>query len=116
MAEIKLNNPVWLGSEVGLVTKTATISSTSGATTTENGRTIVKSGTLITDPDLGKCLLFNDADVTDGAVVKAVMIGGRYIDSKLPVSVSASATDLAAKGLFAIEFADTVVAYGEVND
>lgn len=110
-----LNRPNWLGSEVGAVKKTATVSSASGATVTENGRTIIKSGTLITDTALGKVLLYNDADVTDGAVVKAVLYAGYYIDSKLPASVASSATDLAGHGLFAIEYADTVVAYGEVN-
>ena len=110
-----LNRPNWLGSEVGMVLKTATISSTSGATVTENGRTIIKSGTLITDTALGKGLLFNDADVTDGAVVKSIMLRGSYIDSKLPNSVMASATDLADQGLYAIEYAPTNVAYGEVN-
>ena len=101
MTEVR---PNWLGSEVGMVLKTTTVSSTSGATTTENGRTILKSGTLITDPVLGKGLLYNDADVTDGAVVKSIMIRGSYIDSKLPVSVSASATSLAEQGLYAIEY------------
>lgn len=110
-----LNRPNWLGSEVGMVLKTATISSTSGATVNENGRTIIKSGTLITDTALGKGLLFNDADVTDGAVIKSIMIRGSYIDSKLPATVAASATDLAEKGLYAIEYAPTNVAYGEVN-
>ena len=110
------NRPNWLGSEVGLVTKTVTVTAASGATVTENGRTIIKSGTLITDASLGKGLLFNDADVTDGSAVKSLMIGGRYIDSKLPVSVSESASDLAAKGLYAVDFADTVISYGEVTD
>ena len=110
-----LNRPNWLGSEVGLVLKTATVSSSSGTTVTENGRTILKSGTLITDTALGKGLLFNDADVTDGARVKSIMIRGSYIDSKLPASVALSASDLAENGLYAIEYADTVVAYGEVE-
>lgn len=114
MSEVILNRPNWLGSEVGLLLKTATVSASSGATVVENGRTIIKSGTLITDTNLGKGLLFNDADVTDGAVVKSIMIGGRYIDSKLPASVSASATELAEKGLYAIKYPETVVAYGEV--
>lgn len=114
MAEITLNRPNWLGSEVGMVLKTATISSTSGVTVVENGRQVIKAGTLITDANLGKGLLFNDADVTDGAVVKSIMIRGSYIDSKLPVSVSASAEELAGKGLYAIEYAPTNVAYGEV--
>lgn len=112
MAEVILNRPNWLGSAVGLVRKTTTVSSSSGATVTENGRTIIKSGTVITDPTLGKGLLWNDADVTDGAVVKSIMIRGSYIDSKLP----ATAGDLSAQGLYAIEYADTVIAYGEVTD
>ena len=115
MAEITLNRPNWLGSEVGMVLKTATISSSSSVPVMENGRQIIKSGTLITDANLGKGLLFNDADVTDGAVVKSIMIRGSYIDSKLPVSVSASAEELAGKGLYAIEYATTNVAYGEVD-
>ena len=84
-----LNRPNWLGSEVGMVLKTITVSASSGAHTTENGRTIIKSGTLINDSALGKVLLYNDADVTDGAVVKSALFAGYYIDSKLPVSVSA---------------------------
>jgi hypothetical protein len=112
MAEVILNRPNWLGSEVGLVLKTVTVSSTSGATVTENGRTILKSGTVITDTALGKGLLWNDADVTDGAVVKSIMIRGSYIDAKLP----ATAGDLAAQGLYAIGYADTKVAYGEVTE
>ncbi len=108
MAEVR---PNWLGSEVGMVLKTVTVSSTSGATTTENGRTILKSGTLITDTTLGKGLLYNDADVTDGAVVKSIMIRGTYIDSKLPASVSASASDLASQGLYAIEYPETNYQY-----
>lgn len=111
MAEVILNRPNWLGSEVGLVLKTVTVSSTSGATVTENGRTILKSGTVITDTALGKGLLWNDADVTDGAVVKSIMIRGSYIDAKLP----ATAGDLSTQGLYAIEYADTKVAYGEVT-
>lgn len=116
MAEITLNRPNWLGSEVGMVLKTATISSTSGTPVLENGRQVIKAGTLITDTNLGKGLLFNDADVTDGAVVKSIMIRGSYINSKLPSSVSASATDLASQGLYAIEYAPTNVAYGEVTE
>ena len=43
----------WLGSEVGLVKKTVTVPTTA-TSVTENGRKIVKSGTLITDAVLGK--------------------------------------------------------------
>ena len=115
MAEITLNRPTWLGSEVGMVLKTTTVSDASGATVTENGRKILKSGTLVTDANLGQGLLYNDADVTDGAVVKSIMIRGSYIDAKLPESITASAEALAKQGLYAIKYADTVVAYGEVT-
>ena len=111
MAEQTLNRPNWLGSEVGMVLKTVTVSNTSGVTTTEGGRAILKSGTLITDPTLGKGLLYNDADVTDGAVVKSILIRGSYIDSKLPTSVSTSEQELATQGLYAIEYPENVFQY-----
>ena len=65
----------------------------------------MKAGSLVTDTALGKVLLWNDVDVTDGDRVVSVMFAGYYIDSKLPASVSASATDLAEHGLFAIKLA-----------
>lgn len=117
MAEITLNRPNWLGSEVGMVLKTTTVSASSGTPVNENGRQILKSGTLINDANLGQGLLYNDADVTDGGVVKSIMIGGYYINEKLPTSISSdSATALAAKGLYAIKYADTVMAYVEVTE
>ena len=91
----------WLGSEVGLVKKTVTVPASATAVT-ENGRKIVKSGTLITDATLGKGLLFNDVDITDGARVASMVIRGSYIDANLPASVASSATELSAQGLYAI--------------
>ena len=105
----------WLGSEVGMVLKTVTVP-TSATAVTENGRKIVKSGTLINDANIGKGLLFNDVDITDGARVASIMIRGSYVDAKLPTSVSSSASDLAAQGLYAVKYADTVVSYGEVTE
>lgn len=104
MAVFNPTDHSWVGSEVGLVLKTATIASTSveaGA----DGRKVMKAGSLVTDTALGKVLLWNDVDVTDGDRVVSVMFAGYYIDSKLPTSVSASATDLAGHGLFAIKLA-----------
>ena len=97
-------NHSWVGSEVGLVLKTATIAST-GVVAGEDGKKVMKAGSLVTDTALGKVLLWNDVDVTDGDRVASVMFAGYYIDSKLPASVSASATDLAGHGLFAIKLA-----------
>lgn len=116
MIETIKNRPNWLGSEVGMVLKTVTVSSTSGTTVTENGRSILRSGTLINDLTLGKGLLYNDADVTDGAVVKSIMIRGSYIDAKLPASVATQADTLAEQGLYAIAYPATTIAYGEVSD
>ena len=58
---------------------------------------------------------FNDVDVTDSARVASFMVAGYYVDEFLPVSVSASATDLASRGLHAVKYDQTKVAYGEVN-
>lgn len=116
MAEITLNRPNWLGSAVGVVRKTVTVSSSSGTYATENGRKILKSGTLINDTTLGYGLLWNDADVTDGSVVKSMMIRGSYIDGKLPASVATNKATLANQGLYAIAEPTTTVAYGEVTD
>ena len=105
----------WLGSEVGMVLKTATIPTTA-TSVTENGRKIVKSGTLINDTDLGMGLLYNDVDVTDGARVASIMIAGFYIDENLPASVAESATTLAGRGLHAVKYAPTNVTFGEVEE
>ena len=104
----------WLGSEVGMVLKTATIP-TSATSVTENGRKIVKSGTLINDANLGKGLLYNDVDITEGARVASIMIAGFYIDANLPASVADSATELAARGLHAVSYGSERVSFGEVN-
>ena len=115
MAEITLNRPNWLGSEVGMVLKTVTVSATSGTPVTENGRKILKSGTLINDTTLGYGLLYNDADITDGSAVKSIMIRGSYIDSALPTSVSTNKVTLANQGLYAVSYPNTVIAYGVVT-
>lgn len=105
----------WLGSEVGMVLKTTTIKSTETNAETVNGKKIVKSGSLITDENLGKGLLFNDVDITDGDRVASIMIRGTYIDANLPKSLTTSAEELAKQGLYAIKYADTTVSYGEVG-
>ena len=122
MAEITLNRPNWLGSEVGLVRKTVTVTQSSGTYVTEtdadgNSHLILKSGTLINDTTLGYGLLCNDADVTDSqGKIASIMIRGTYIDKALPTSVSTYATSLAERGLYAIEYPETKIAYGEVTD
>lgn len=117
MAEIVLNRPNWLGSEVGLVRKTVTVTSASGSPVTENGRKILKSGTLIEDTNIGKGLLWNDADVTeDGGKIASIMIRGTYIDANLPTTLAASAEELAQQGLYSIKYGATKITYGEVTE
>jgi hypothetical protein len=101
MAVFNPTDHSWVGSEVGLVLKTATVAS-STAVAGADGRKVMKAGTLITDTKLGKVLLWNDIDVTDGDRVCSVMYAGYYIDSKLPASVASSKDDMAGHGLFAI--------------
>lgn len=109
----------WLGSEVGMVLKTTTVTTntfTSSEAVTENGRTIVKSGTLITDAKLGKGLLFNDVDVTDGGRVASIMIRGSYINENLPKSLETTVVEeLAKQGLYNTTYGDTTIAYGKVG-
>lgn len=103
--DVIVSRPNFLGSEVGLVLKTVTVP-TSATTVEENGRKIVKAGSYFATPYKG--LLFEDIDITDGARVGSLMIGGRYIDAKLPASVATHATDLAAQGLYAIAEGEVV--------
>ena len=102
MAVFNPTDHSWVGSEVGLVLKTITITSAS-VTAGTDGRKVKKAGSLVTDSQLGKVLLWNDVDVTEGDRVVSAMFAGYYIDSKLPASVASSATDLASHGLFAIK-------------
>lgn len=100
-----LNRPNWLGSEVGRVVKTITVPATY-AHVVEDGRMIVKSGTVFTTPYLG--ILYDDIDITDGAKEASLMIRGSYIDAKLPASASTHASSFAAQGLYAIAEGEVV--------
>ena len=107
----------WLGSEVGRVVKTVTVPASQTGYVTENGRKIVKSGTLINNTALGYGLLVNDADITDGARVGSMMIRGTYINANLPTVLTAEQiTTLAGQGLYNITYPATNVQYGEVDD
>lgn len=102
MNEVILNKPNWLGSEVGLTLKTFTIPADFSPTVIRNGRTIVESGTIFEDDNTEqKGLVFGDYDITDGPVLACIMIGGRYIDEKLPESATAFADYFIAQGLYA---------------
>lgn len=101
MTDIILNRPNFLGSEVGLVTKTISVPADFNTYVIENGRKIVTAGTYISTPMKG--FLFVDADITDGPAVRPLMTGGYYIDAKLPATAASVASTLAAQGLYAFE-------------
>lgn len=100
MENYVLNRPNFLGSEVGLVLKTITVPASATGAVTENGRKIVKAGSIFATPYAG--LLFNDVDITDGDRIGSLMIRGSYIDAKLPATAAAKAEDFAKQGLYAI--------------
>ena len=109
MNEVILNKPNWLGSEVGLTLKTFTIPADFSPTVIKNGKTIVESGTIFVDAVTGqKGLVFGDYDITDGSVLACIMIGGRYIDEKLPASAVDFAEDFIAQGLYAYSESEVV--------
>ena len=109
MNEVILNKPNWLGSEVGLTLKTFTIPADFSPTVIKNGKTIVESGTIFVDAVTGqKGLVFGDYDITDGPVLACIMIGGRYIDEKLPASAVDFAEDFIAQGLYAYSESEVV--------
>lgn len=99
MEKVYRERPNFLGSEVGLVTKTITVP-VSATHVVEDGRTVVKAGTIFTTPYYG--LLYKDVDITDGATEGSLMVGGYYIDAKLPSTASAQVTNFAKTGLFPI--------------
>lgn len=119
MAEVILNRPNWLGSAERLVRKTIQVPANYSDYVTEvdaygNERKIVPSGSYISTPYKG--LLFNDVDITDGASEGSLVIGGYYINAKLPKTVASVATDLAEQGLHAIaEGATTRPDFGSVE-
>ena len=96
------NRPNFLGSEVGLITKTITVKKAQETgVVTENGRKIVKAGTIFDAPYAG--LLFEDVDITNGDAIAPLMIAGRYIDANLPATATAKVAVFEKQGLIAIK-------------
>lgn len=91
--------PNWLSSEVGLVQKTYQLNSAD--VTAVGGKKILKSGSVVTINSTVVGLLFGpDADVTDGDLEISVMIGGRVLENRLPVTLEqAQKTALEARGI-----------------
>ena len=103
--EYVLNRPNFLASEVGLRTITYTFSKSSSLAVEENGRKIIKGGTIYPSNDASaKGIVFHDVDVTDGDKSEALMVGGVYLADKLSAVVNSGALGVfQAQGLFAQE-------------
>lgn len=104
MAEkiITLSRPNFLASEVGLRTITYTFNSSFEGAEVENGRKLIKAGTIYPANDASaKGIVFQDVDITDGDAQEALMVGGVYLADKLSAVVAGEAkTVFQAQGLF----------------
>ena len=87
--------PNWLASEVGMITKTAYLTTSMGEAVGD--KKIVKSGSVFTGSGV-KGLVYGDADVTNGDIEFAVLVAGRVYENRLPATIS-DKTDLEASGI-----------------
>lgn len=91
--------PNWLSSEIGLTQQTREIPQSMG--TTENCKITVKNGTIFPANDATAVgIIFTDTDVTTGDMPGSVMVAGRVLINRLPVTPAAAArTALEAQGI-----------------
>lgn len=100
MAEIIVNRPNFLASEVGLRLVSTTARTGSALVTTENGRKIIKAGTVYPSNDASaQGIIFQDVDVTDGDAAAPLMVAGYYYSDKISAD-STAVEALKGKGLF----------------
>lgn len=107
----------WLASERSLRLVSYTAEDDNDQIVTENGRKIIKSGTVY--PANGATavgIVFQDVDVTDGDAPMSLMISGHVWESRLNTGVSGLDDDakeaLAANGIF-FDFNNIVPTYPE---
>lgn len=92
--------PNWLSSEVGLTQKTYLLLS-AGVSADENGKKIIKSGSVFKVNGTAVGLVFGpDADVTNGDLEYSIMIAGRVFENRLPASIAeGDKSALVARGI-----------------
>ena len=107
----------WLASERSLRLVSYTAEDGNSQIVTENGRKIIKSGTVY--PANGATavgIVFQDVDVTDGDAPMSLMISGHVWESRLNTGLSGLDDDakaaLAANGIF-FDFNNVVPEYPE---
>lgn len=95
-----LNRPNFLASEVGLRLVTYTMAKDNGQAVTENGRKIIKAGTVYPANGSGAVgIVFQDIDVTNGDALGSIMVAGHYYKDKITIAGDAE-TALSSKGLY----------------
>ena len=100
MTNVEINRPNFLASEVGLRLVSTTAKTSNAAVVTENGRKIIKAGTVYPSNDASaKGIIFQDVDVTDGAKAAPLMVGGYYYSDKITID-STAIEALKGKGLY----------------
>lgn len=111
MATYNVSRPNFLGSEIGLVTKTISLDATTNSSlvTVENGASIIKAGTLYSASNI-QGIIFQDVDVTGSTATAKVpaplMVAGFFINdatvisAKVTSSTTPSLATFAAQGLF----------------
>lgn len=89
--------PNFLESEIGLVTKTHTVTAAMGVT--DGQYKIVKAGTPFPVNDATAIgIVFTDTDVTGGDIEGVVMVEGRVLKERLTIATAAQ-TALETKGI-----------------
>jgi len=81
-----------------------------GTEDTEIGGKYVKAGTIYPSNDANaKGIVYEPIDVSEGNAAGSVVVAGKVVESRLPVTVSANAkTALAALGIVFVTESDTV--------
>ena len=102
--DVIINRPNFFASERSLVLKTYTFSKDNAQVVTEDGRKIIKHGTVYpSDSASAIGIVYGDVDVTEGDNAGSLMVAGHYLENKLASGsiTSEAKTALSAKGLFA---------------
>lgn len=103
--ETSTATPNFLDSAVGLVLKTAELPQTLGVK--DGNYTTVKAGTPFPSNDANATgIVFQDADVTNGAAIGNVMVAGRVITERVTLETAAK-TALEGLGFVFVDFETT---------
>lgn len=110
--DYNLTRPNFLFSEIGKVAKSVTVLTGTTPFVNENGRKIIKAGTIYPKNDATAIgILLVDADITEGnSKPVAIMVAGHYLSDRLVAAPEATAEAAFLKsGLFGHKSSTTIV-------